>query len=58
MLLKENLLLLDSSQWKVPIVVCTSVSPIEPVAEALLEKDSCTVEVTGVGKDQWIKVRC
>ena len=58
MLLNENLLLVDSSQWKVPVAVCTSASPVEPVAESLLEKDSCTVVVTGVGKDQWIKVRC
>ena len=56
MLLKENVLLLDSSQWKVPVAVCTSASPQEPVAESLLEKDSCTVLVPGVGKDQWIKV--
>ena len=58
MLLKENLLLADSSQWKVPVAVCTSESPVEPVAESLLENDSCTVVVTGVGKDQWIKVWC
>ncbi|XP_078355734.1 puromycin-sensitive aminopeptidase-like, partial [Oculina patagonica] len=46
----------DSSQWKVPIAVCTSASPTQPVVETLLEKDSCTVVVNGVGKDQWIKV--
>jgi len=50
--------LLESSQWKVPVAVCTSASPTEPVIETLLEKDSCTVVVTGVGKDQWIKVHC
>lgn len=55
---EKNLVLLESSQWKVPVAVCTSASPTEPVIETLLEKDSCTVVVTGVGKDQWIKVHC
>ena len=46
----------DSSQWKVPIAVCTSASPTEPAVETLLEKETCTITVSGVGKDQWIKV--
>ena len=49
-------MLLDTSQWKVPIAVCTGASPTKPVVETLLENDSCTVVVNGVGKDQWIKV--
>lgn len=51
-------MLSESSQWKVPVAVCTSASPTETVIETLLEKDSCTVVVTAVGKDQWIKVHC
>ena len=46
----------DSSQWKVPIAVCTSVSPTESAVETLLEKDTCTVLVSGVEKGQWMKV--
>ncbi|XP_022788315.1 puromycin-sensitive aminopeptidase-like [Stylophora pistillata] len=46
----------DSFQWKVPIAVCTSTSPSAAAAETLLEDNTCTVTVSGVGKDQWIKL--
>nr|XP_058942457.1 puromycin-sensitive aminopeptidase-like [Pocillopora verrucosa] len=46
----------DSSQWKVPITVCTSTSPLTPAVETLLENKTCEITVSGVGKDQWIKL--
>ena len=49
--------MVDSSQWKVPIAVSTSGSQTEPAVETLLENESCTLMVSGVGQGQWIKVR-
>ncbi|XP_027041940.1 puromycin-sensitive aminopeptidase-like [Pocillopora damicornis] len=46
----------DSSQWKVPIAVCTSTSPSAPAIETLSENKTCEITVSGVGKDQWIKL--
>jgi len=46
----------DSFQWKVPITVFTSVNPTEPAVQTLLEEQSCTLTVSGVGEGHWIKL--
>lgn len=42
--------------WHVPVSVITSNNTSDPAASTLLEKDSCTLLVSGVQADQWVKV--
>ncbi|XP_020615245.1 puromycin-sensitive aminopeptidase-like protein [Orbicella faveolata] len=45
-----------SYHWQVPVSISSSANPLESVASTLLDQTSCTVTVSGVEPDQWVKV--
>ncbi|XP_045180065.2 puromycin-sensitive aminopeptidase-like [Mercenaria mercenaria] len=46
----------ESTQWLVPITVCTSESPEKPVKIVLLEEAKMTIELDDVKPETWVKL--
>ena len=51
-----NLFTAGSYHWQVPVSISSSANPRESVASTLLDQKSCTLTVSGVKSDEWVKV--
>nr|XP_058942473.1 puromycin-sensitive aminopeptidase-like [Pocillopora verrucosa] len=45
-----------SYHWQVPVSISSSANPRESVASTLLDQKSCTLTVSGVKSDEWVKL--